>query len=180
MTTAAQVIKKFMVALDSTELSGEAALDEAVKACADGDFSSIREVIQRCVNDCQETSDGTLFLQNSCDINLSNSDTGAISGLDAGGSTAKTAESIVPESGTAETPTGPTSSFSGLTVTWPTGVLTTKERVIADYLNTWWIPQSLQLISDSYGLSFEEAGSRMNNIKIATTKKSKAGQSKQK
>ena len=165
MATAAQVMKAFMTSLDNTSLSGTAALDEAVQACSS--FTSIQAVISQCIIDCQNADSADAFLTDYCGIVLDNTDTGAISGSDAGGTTTKTAQSIVPESGSATAPAGSSSTYGGLTVTWPTGTLTSVEQTIVSYMNTWWIPNSIQLIGDSYGFTFEETGSRMSDMKIA-------------
>ena len=114
-TTAQDVIKKFMASLDKTTKSGTAALDEAIKACSNSKFTTIQSVIDKMVSDCKTTNNATNFLKNYCGIDLTNADTGAITGLDAGGSTAKTAESIVPESGNLINFTGNSFTTNGIT-----------------------------------------------------------------
>ena len=54
-----------------------------------------------------------------CGINLSNDDTGAITGSDAGGDKVKNAEDIVQESGEAVYPPSNTFTIRGLTVVVP-------------------------------------------------------------
>lgn len=56
-------------------------------------------VIDKMVSDCRKTNDAKKFLKNYCGIDLDNDDMGVITGADAGGSTVKTKDSIVPEEG---------------------------------------------------------------------------------
>ena len=116
MSTQQEVIKKFMASLDKTTLKGTAALDEAIRACSN--FNSLQEAFNKMVSDCSNASSADDFLKNYCGIILDNEDTGAITGSDAGGSKVKTAESIVPESGSLDTSFNLTSfTVNGLTVT---------------------------------------------------------------
>lgn len=101
MATQLEVIKAFMAALDTTTLKGTAALDEAIQACSN--FSGIQAVITKMKSDIAATNNAEKFLKDYCGIDLSNTDTGAITGADAGGSKVKTAASIVPESGSLDT-----------------------------------------------------------------------------
>ena len=143
------VIKKFIASLDKTSLKGKAALDEAVKACSD--FDTVQDAIDQMIADLNSTDSDT-FLTEKCGIILNNSDTGAITGSDAGGSTTKTSESIVPESGTASYPTGTSFTKRGLTVTFPEkSTLTTDQQTIVQGLYSWWVDECLDLIEESYG-----------------------------
>ena len=167
-TTQQGVIKKFMAALDTTTLSGTAALDAAVRACSN--FNSISDVISQMVSDCSVANSATNFLKNYCGIDLDNSDTGAITGSDAGGSTVKTAESIVPEIGSLNTYFN-SNSFTTNGVTFQLvncdysgtpmsssylnfSSLTTSQQYMWRGLQTWWASSSLNLISSSYGSNF--------------------------
>ncbi|MBR0062506.1 MAG: hypothetical protein IJP68_13625, partial [Selenomonadaceae bacterium] len=82
-------------------MTGGAALDEAIQACSD--FESVQAVIDKMKSDIAATNNAEKFLKDYCGIDLSNTDTGAITGSDAGGSKVKTATSIVPESGSLDT-----------------------------------------------------------------------------
>ena len=166
MATAQSVIKEFFSQLDSTNFNGIAALDDAVKAVSN--FSSWDQVKTTMVADCKSyNGDGAAFLSEMCDIILDNSDTGAISGSDAGGGSTKTAESIVPESGSWSYPTSTSFTVNGLTVTVPEkSSLSTSEQYIVGGLYTWWVDSALDLISDSYGLSFNESGTSVKSIDI--------------
>ncbi len=95
--TQQEVIQRFMASLDKTNKKGEYALDEAVRACST--FNSFQELKTAILNDCRNADSGDDFLKTYCGINLDNEDTGAITGSDAGGSTVKTKNSIVPENG---------------------------------------------------------------------------------
>lgn len=164
------VIKKFMYSLDNTNLRGTNAVDAAIQTCSNSKFTSTQAVIDQMISDCASSSSADDFLKNYCGIDLTNSDTGAITGLDAGGSTtAKTAESIIPESGSLKTYTNNSFTVDGLTVelvTFPSSnfnnhyksttysSLTTPQKYIWNALYTWWIPNALELIAESYGSNF--------------------------
>ena len=163
--TQQEVIKKFMASLDKTNLSGTAALNAAVKACSN--FNTAQEAIDQMVSDCQNTNNATTFLQDYCGIDLTNDDTGAITGSDAGGTTVKTAESVVPEVG----------SLSNYYNSWMTrnslsmqlvkysSDMSSYDEITFDNLNyfekyiwrglkTWWVSGALDLIAQSYGDNF--------------------------
>ena len=147
------VIKAFMRSLDNTTLKGKAALDQAVQACSN--FSGISDLINNFISDCQNAASGSEFLKNYCGIDLDNDDTGAITGSDAGGSTVKNAEDIVPESGAMKTFTGTSFTAKGLTVTVPKqSTLNAQQKIIVNGLYSWWVEQSLNLIEESYGSNF--------------------------
>ncbi|MBR1579780.1 MAG: hypothetical protein IJ668_04705, partial [Selenomonadaceae bacterium] len=159
--TGKEVIQAFMRSLDNTTLKGQAALDEAVRACSN--FNGINDLINQFVSDCQNAPDGDSFLKDYCGIDLDNNDTGAISGYDAGSTTyQKTAESIVPEYGSMQNFTGSSFTVKGLTVSFvdknynsiTTQSLSTQGKLIANGLYSWWIEQSLNLIEESYGSNF--------------------------
>ena len=207
--TQQNVIKKFMMYLDdSTTIitdaeSAEGALDAAVSYASNGVFASWEGLIRKFIGDITDYGATTYdkskeFLNTYCGIDLDNLDTGAITGADAKptlvGAEVKTADSIVPESGTID-PVGEatTSTINGLTLYWERsedemrsrmkdqtyitkdaeGNTITKtvptwwyngergdvgqQTAIADRLNTWWAGEGLNLIEESYGLSFEGA-----------------------
>ncbi|MBR0062375.1 MAG: hypothetical protein IJP68_12950 [Selenomonadaceae bacterium] len=173
MATQQEVMKVFMAALDTTSLKGTAAVDEAIKACSN--FGSTQNVINKMLADCKsylaaDSKNGyEKFLLEKCGINLDNKDTGAITGSDAGGSQVKTAESIVPESGSLDT------SFeenffkvNGLTVKLAKGggknadpveitfddLANKAQKYIWQSLHSYWVESGLNLISESYGSNF--------------------------
>ena len=178
MATAQEVIKNFMKSLDETSLSGESAVDEAIQACSN--FNSISDAISQMVSDCKKASSATSFLTDYCGIILDNEDTGAITGSDAGGSTVKTAESIVPEVGSLSTYTNNSFTTNGLNVQLVTfsdddyenhyesttySSLTDTQKHIWNALYTWWIPNTLNLISESYGSNFSFTSNSSATIK---------------
>lgn len=99
--TQQQVILDMMTSFKGTLLKGTEAFDEAVVACSQGLYSSAKDLINSFKNVCL-TKSGTSneavkrFLLDYCGVNLDNADTGAITGLDAGG-VEKTRTSVVPE-----------------------------------------------------------------------------------
>lgn len=195
MVTQQEVIKKFMSALDahtfkrsnfkSDKAFTTKVLDYAIKKCSS--FSGVQTVIKKMLADCESYNAADPkngwenFLLEKCGINLDNRDTGAITGSDAGGSTAKTTESIVSESSTSVNSfTG--SSFLvkdlGLTIQLasfedkynPTeityGDLTDNmQRYIWHALQTHWAKGALNLIAQSYGNNFGFTSSSSANVK---------------
>ncbi len=165
MATAMEVIRSFMSVLDETGQQGTAALDEAVRKVSG--YRSWQALIDSMCNDCR-TYGEKVFLKNRCGIILGNEDTGAISGSDAGGGTVKTAESVVPENGNVwHLPDAYSTTYGefGLTVNWPNpSYLTTAQQRVMAGLYTWWIPEGLRLIRDSYGFTFNEPGTTVNVI----------------
>ena len=153
--TPQDVIKTFMKSLDNaTSSNATTMLDDAIKACSN--FSGIDDAINHFINHLQ-TNGASKFLTDCCGIILNNTDTGAITGLDAGSSTsAKTASSIVNESGSLNTSFSGTSfATNGLTIKLGTSYEgTDSQKTIWQALYTWWIDGSLDLISDSYGSNF--------------------------
>ena len=166
MATPQEVILDFMSSLDSTTYRSTAALDQAVKAVSN--YSSWSEAISTMVKDCRAyNGDYERFLSEMCDIVLDNDDTGAITGSDAGTTDTKTAESVVPESGEWTYPSDTTFTIQGLTVTVPEqSSLTSAAQYIVGALYTWWIDEALTLSKESFGLSFEEDGTSVNEITV--------------
>lgn len=166
-TTQKDIIQAFMKSLDNTTESGTAAIDEAVKACSN--FDSAQAVVDQMVKDCRNAKSVTDFLEEKCGIILDNADTGAVTGSDMGGSTVKTAESIVPESGGIksfsknyftkngvrfELGTINTANAKYHYVNKDFSSLTDKQKFMWRGLYTWWASASLDLIESSYGSNF--------------------------
>ena len=198
VVTQQSVIKSFMYALDHamriTVDNVETVLNEVVNYASCGKFETWGGLINSFIGDIQTyakmeeghnydftwTKDESgnwkrvpesgidSFLKNYCGIDLTNADTGAITGVDAGSGTVKTADSVVPETGTMNDLTVPTSNettINGLTITWPNTVNVQQETIV-NALNTWWIEEGLNLIEESYGLSFTEEGTTVSNIDV--------------
>ena len=164
MATQQDVIKQFMAVLDKTTSQGEDALDEAISACTN--FSSYADFRAQLLSDCKAVGNATTFLKTYCGIDLSNTDTGAITGSDAGGTT-KTSTSVVPESGSLSNFTGNSFTVNGLTVKLGNGdsegnITSTRtfsdlddnEAYLWQALYTWWMDGGLDLIADSYGSNY--------------------------
>ena len=166
MATPQEVILDFMSSLDSTTYRSTTALDQAVKAVSN--YSSWSEAISTMVKDCRAyNGDYERFLSEMCDIVLDNDDTGAITGADAGTTDTKTAESVVPESGEWTYPSDTTFTIQGLTVKVPEqSSLSSAAQYIVGALYTWWIDEALTLSKESFGLSFEEDGTSVNEITV--------------
>ncbi len=164
MATQQDVIKNFMAILDTTTEKGEDALDAAISAVSN--FSSYADFRAQLLSDCKTAGSADNFLRNYCGIILDNSDTGAITGADAGGSTVKTAESIVPESSALINFTGDSFTTNGLTV--KLGQVDSEGKTVARSFSdlsdneiyiwqsfyTWWLAGGLDLIAESYGENY--------------------------
>lgn len=164
MATAQSVIKKFMSTLNKTKKTGQAALSEAIASVSK--FKSYSQLVETMISDLKASP--STFLKKRCGIILNNSDTGAIIGKDAGGSTTKTASSIVPESGSWKYPSSTSFTIQGLTVTVPKkNTLSQPEQIIVGGLYSWWIKSSLDLINKSFGLSFKDKGASTKKISVS-------------
>jgi len=181
MSTPVGVIKKFVKTLMTTKKTGTEAADEAFKA-----VGAIRyDVFEQKFSSDKDSLSTTDFLEQKCGIRLSNDDTGAITGSDAGGKTIKTAESIVPESSKAKKLTNAEyNSFtkSGLTVNityaekddkdvdekfnYSSATYLAKQKLVTRALYNWWIPESLDLINESLGINFTDGRANINEINI--------------
>lgn len=179
--TQQDVIKAFMHSLDETRLSGTAALDEAVNYASDGKFETYSKLIESFVTDCKKYS-GDKFLKTYCGIDLSNKDTGAITGWDAGGLVVKTAESIIEENGNLQSyRRNSLESFtlphekSGLSLIWSEPDNTTDaQRKIVQGLYSWWFKGALDLVTESYGLDFKKQNTP-NKVVLSFNSKFYAG-----
>ncbi len=170
MASQQDVIKAFMKTLDATSSRGSDAIDEAVQACSN--FKNAEELIARIVADCKSyNGNGVAFLKEKCGIILDNSDTGAITGKDAGGSTVKTEETIVPESVPLKNYTKNSFTVNGLTFTLEDNTILSdktksKEKFIWQGLYTWWAPGALDLIKSSYGYSFTDKDVNFKKVTV--------------
>lgn len=114
------------------------------------------------------------FLETYCGVIYDNEDTGAITGSDAGSSTTKTAQNVIPEKIPVEDwkvpDVGSTTTIKGLTVHFPkigaSGTLTDAEKYILAGLNSVLIKQSLDLIEESYGLNFTAEDVSVRDISV--------------
>lgn len=177
MATQQEVIKAFMASLDTTTLQSAEALDEAIRACST--FNSFAEIKATMMNDVDNAMSGDDFLKRFCGIDSSNEDTGAITGLNAGGTTVKTTESIVPEEGDIEIFTGDSFTVGGgltiqlasladrynpVAITYD-DLADDTQRYIWWALKKWWASSSLNLIAESYGDNFGFSSSSSATVK---------------
>ncbi len=186
-----EVIKKFMRSLDDSEIittSAIEALNVATEYASGGLYQTWSELIAGFVSDVSNHggadhaggnggeyligfipyADTKRFLINYCGIDLTNDDTGSITGWDAGGTEVKTDKSVVPENGTIsdlQSPPGTETTINGLTFHWPTASNDLEQAVI-DRLYTWWAQEGLNLVEESYGLSFREEGTTVTDISV--------------
>lgn len=190
MATQQEVIKTFMKALDvhtikRSNFSSDKefttnVLDFAVKACSS--FGSMQKAINQMLADQKKAGNADTFLKKYCGINLANTDTGAITGKDAGGSKVKTATSVVPENGSLDKSfKGNSFTVNGLTVKLGQDKgtatvsrdfksLSEQEQYIWQSLHSYWIKSGLNLIAESYGdnFSFNKEKSSVDTDKPAT------------
>lgn len=173
MATQLSVIKAFMASLDKNASNATAAVNNAIANCSS--FGNKQTVVNKLIDDCKsyvaaDSKNGwKKFLLEKCGINLDNKDTGAITGKDAGGSNVKTAESIVPESGSLDTKFEANSfKQNGLTFKLEKNFkkLSTKEKFIWRALKTWWAKSALDLIKTSYGYSFTDSDVNFKTITV--------------
>ena len=165
--TQLEVIQNFMGSLD-TDTSAESAtvLDNAIKSATI--FDSMQDAINNMITDCRNAGDWKIFLKEYCGINLANDDTGAITGLDAGGYDEKTAESIVPETGSLKTYKKNSFTTNGLTFTLEKNFskLNATQKFAWQGLYTWWAEESLNLIQESYGYGFADEDALTQDITV--------------
>ena len=168
------VIRAFMNSLDETALSSTAALNAAINFASNGKFADRDTLVDAFMADLDGSASYSVFLQDYCDIQLYNADTGAITGWDAGGGVIKTSSSVVPEEKAVSEWTmplyGSATTIDGLRVIFPVvGAdgenFTDAENHILAGLNSEWIHQSLLLIKESFGLEFNSASS-INEIEV--------------
>ena len=150
------VIIDFMGYLNNAHLSAQEALDGAINYASGGLFQNEEDLKTKFLADM--SGGGDYF--NLCGINLDNEDTGSITGSDAGGEKAKTAESIVPEEGLpygAPPEGGSTSTINGLTVEWPDASGDSAEAkakaAITSALSSQWLKNCMDLVTESYELN---------------------------
>ncbi|MBQ8697805.1 MAG: hypothetical protein IJ521_02240 [Schwartzia sp.] len=149
--------------LDNSTLSAQDALDGAINYASGGYFQNEEDLKTRFVADM---AGGDLL--GMCGIDLANDDTGSITGSDAGGEKAKTAESIVPESGnpyTGGVPSG-TTTINGLTVNWPTTGGDAAKEAFAKALGGQWMKNCMDLIDESYEMNFQEPGTAVRSMNV--------------
>ncbi len=197
------IIKKFMKSLDNAATgSAQEALNAAVFYASGGLCADWNTLVNNFVADVAKYGgkggtatinawNGTQwvgisqglhnFLKTYCGIDLTNKDTGALTGKDAGG-TIKTAESIVNEGKGFGSPQGwyPELKLNGVTVTLPSksefDEIASKNPSISIYSAEWitdalyekWLSAALKLVENTFGISYneEDVPSYKHNMKV--------------
>lgn len=181
MSTPVGVIKKFVKTLVETKKTGEEAADEAFKAVGAVSY----DVFKEKYNNAAYGVDYQNFAEQNCGVRITNTDTGAITGSDAGGKTTKTAESIVPESAKATKLTAAQyNSFTknglkfninyvaksdvdaGEKFGYSGANFLAKQKLVTRALYNWWIPESVDLINESLGINFTDDSSNLKEVDI--------------
>lgn len=124
--------------------------------------------MEKFQSDWENAGNWHTFLVKYCGIILDNKDTGSILGKDAGGETSKGSEDIIPCEGDEIYPEGTSFTVNGLTIY---GVpdensLSDDEKFIVQGLYSWWLKESLDLIEESYGLSYTEENTTNSRMKL--------------
>lgn len=171
--TAQQIIRAFMDNLInfSTQAYG---LDLAINACTGRTIPGLDTLTSNFLRDLNSSANYADFLSDYCDIILDNADTGAITGKDASGGLEKTAQSVVRERTPIEQwempEAGTSTVINALTVRWPTsgvnGDFSDAEKFILKGLNSEWIARSLELIYDTYEISFYDYRIAVREISV--------------
>lgn len=158
------VIVDLISYLDNSNLTAQQALDKAINYASGGLFQNEEDLKTRFAADM---AGGDLF--GKCGINLSNKDTGSITGLDAGGEREKTAESIVPEKGLpygGAPASGSTSTINGLTVKWPDSADDAMKAAITSALSNQWLENCMDLVHESYAINFMDPEASVRNMEV--------------
>ena len=172
MSTPVGIIKNFVEALTTTSKTGTAAADEALAAVGAKSYKTLKSKFNSASEKYSSAKD---FLEKACGVRITNEDTGAITGSDAGGKKTKTAESIVPETAKAkELSKAQYNSFTvkGLKVNIvynedeDSSSFLKKEKYIVSALYNWWIPESLDLINESLGVNFTDGRANINELTV--------------
>lgn len=175
--TQQDVIKKLMESFDkSTSFNTKTILDAAVKYASNGKYNTIEEATSALVKECRNASSTDDFLANKCgiimDSNVNTNDTGAITGSDAGGTTTKTAKSVITESGTKKSFGGTSFAVTdegkdyGLTVIFDDSNMAGDKKHVWECCYNWWIKESLKLINESYDYKFTDTNSIYNKLYV--------------
>ena len=158
------VIVDFISYLDNSKLGAQQALDKAINYASGGLFQDEADLKSSFVADM---AGGDLF--GKCGINLENKDTGAITGLDAGGEREKTAESIVPETGlpySGPPAGGSTSTINGLAVKWPDSGNDAMKAAITSALSNQWLENCMDLVHESYAINFMDPEASVRDMEV--------------
>lgn len=155
---------------------GTEILDVGVAACSS--FENTEAVTNKLLRKLDEYKSAgkrpSVFLLETCGIDLENEDTGSIFGSDCGGSTSYNEETIVQED-TSKTPTYPTNTLTLRDSSFPDGSyvmnytstvganilvppaseLSDSRQNVIKFITTWYIDAALNMIYQAYGLRLD-------------------------
>ena len=167
------VMKRFMNSL--TKTGARDGIDLAIRAASNGKYWNYNALKNSFLSNLSQVHSGKIslstFLSKYCNINLKNTDTGALTGYDSGYSkTQYNGKNIIKNYATLDKFTLPKSSsttIDGLKVIWPKlSGLTENQKFIIKGLSSSWLKGSLELIKKSYGISFGSETSACNTLRI--------------
>ena len=171
--TPQEVIKNFIGNLSLTTYTGTTALDVAIRSATNNFFSSLENLKEEFFTAITNVGDGNKFLRDYCDIILDNSDTGAITGSDAGNGKVKTADDVVTEEGNVnnwseQNPGSTVTLSSGVKVILPStlkdGSALSENNLFLLKCLPKWLEAGIELNDESYGLNFD--GTAVENIYV--------------
>ncbi len=184
MSTPVGIIKKFVNTLMTTSKQGTEAADAAFKAVGATSYSMLESKFQSAQSGLSYQD----FLEQVCGVRINNTDTGAITGADAGGSVTNTNESVVPETAKAVNLTNAqyksfTKNGLKVNVTYHEldddrvganfnnsgATYLAKQKLVTRALYNWWIPESLDLINESLGINFTDGRANIKEINVVFT-----------
>jgi len=157
-------IKSLMQVLDYTRNTGKMAINEAVRTASGGRFAGIEDLIESFKRDCEDYSGSQnnlnrrrAFLREFAGIVLDNDDTGAITGNDVNyANPVKTAESVVADT---------LRLTNGIEIAFPDyASYSSEQKAVCSYIKNNWVQNALNLIEESYGMSFWGSSVRKINF----------------
>ncbi|MBQ9479517.1 MAG: calcium-binding protein, partial [Selenomonadaceae bacterium] len=151
-------------------------LDAAIKASSK--FKNFSAVKKQFLADMKAADNWHTFLVQKCGIVLDNKDTGAISGSDAGGSKVITSDNIFDSvEGALEYPEGDSFTVDGLTIYGipDRDTLTEQQQLVVKGLYNLWLKNALDLIKNSFGLTYNEEGTQNHRLGLVFIDNEKTG-----
>lgn len=193
MSTPVGIIRKFTSVIANTladpNKTGTQAVDAAMQSII-GNQSSYSAFQSEFSSAKSSSSSNQYFLEQVCGVRLNNTDSGAITGSDAGGKVTKTDQSVVPEAATAKelsaaeynsfTKNGLKVNVSYLTKTddqvksgnyaeqfnYSGETYLAKQKLVVRALYNWWIPEALDMINEVLGVNFTDGKANINELNI--------------
>jgi Ca2+-binding RTX toxin-like protein len=152
----------------------DTAINTAIREASNGKFWTYSQLTKSFLDTLNASYKANKSLKSFCSayagMNFDNKDTGSITGYDAGGKIVKTKSSVVRNLVPVEKFTMPKNNkavINGLTVVFPNAKnLSNKEKYLVKGMNSCWIKASLDLIKQSYGISFETTPATCKTLKV--------------